>query len=203
MKEGPYMRVDELFDLAAFTSHAGFKSGFTAAALSTTVAVENFCVRLGVEPLCAVAAEVPQLFVVLMVFQALDMISGVFAARERGERIRSHRLGVGITRKITMQMVCLAAGLLDLTAADLGVTTGENSYAFVAVCAWFIGQELLSLYENAEDSQIPMPPLVKRFAHWLLEKGGDNSEGRDYHEPPLLLEDGDDDDDEGRPEGES
>ncbi|HDR6246178.1 TPA: phage holin family protein [Bacillus cereus] len=86
---------------------------------------------------------------VLLIMAAIDYITAVIAAGYNGE-LKSKVGFKGIAKKVVLFLLVGAA-----TQADLAI--GSNSAIREATIFFFIGNELLSLLENAGKMGIPLP----------------------------------------------
>ncbi|MGE1028651.1 phage holin family protein [Bacillus sp. GKis3/1] len=89
---------------------------------------------------------------VLLIMAAIDYITGVIAAGYNGE-LKSKVGFKGIAKKVVLFLLVGAA-----TQADLAI--GTNSAIREATIFFFIGNELLSLLENAGRMGIPLPQAL-------------------------------------------
>ncbi|PEQ78206.1 holin [Bacillus cereus] len=89
---------------------------------------------------------------VLVIMAAIDYITGVFAAGINGE-LKSKVGFKGIAKKV---MLFLLVG----AAAQLDAALGSNSAIREATIFFFMGNELLSLLENAGRMGIPLPQAL-------------------------------------------
>ncbi|MCB5900353.1 phage holin family protein [Bacillus cereus] len=89
---------------------------------------------------------------VLLIMAAIDYITGVIAAGYNGE-LKSKVGFKGIAKKVVLFLLVGAA-----TQADLAI--GTNSAIREATIFFFIGNELLSLLENAGRMGIPLPSVL-------------------------------------------
>ncbi|MEK4711126.1 phage holin family protein [Bacillus sp. FSL R10-2780] len=89
---------------------------------------------------------------VLVIMAAIDYITGVFAAGYNGE-LKSKVGFKGIAKKVVLF-------LLVGVAAQLDTAFGSNSAIREATIFFFIGNELLSLLENAGRMGIPLPSAL-------------------------------------------
>lgn len=108
---------------------------------------------------------------VLLIMAAIDYITGVIAAGYNGE-LKSKVGFKGIAKKVVLFLLVGAA-----TQADLAI--GTNSAIREATIFFFIGNELLSLLENAGRMGIPLPQSLTNAVEVLggkqkqVEKKGD------------------------------
>lgn len=108
---------------------------------------------------------------VLLIMAAIDYITGVIAAGYNGE-LKSKVGFKGIAKKVVLFLLVGAA-----TQADLAI--GTNSALREATIFFFIGNELLSLLENAGRMGIPLPSALTNAVEILggkqkqVEKKGD------------------------------
>ncbi|MDA2320298.1 phage holin family protein [Bacillus albus] len=89
---------------------------------------------------------------VLVIMAVIDYITGVFAAGYNGE-LKSKVGFKGIAKKVVLFLLVAAA-----TQADAVI--GTNSAVREATIFFFIGNELLSLLENAGRIGIPLPSAL-------------------------------------------
>ncbi|MDY8166151.1 phage holin family protein [Bacillus thuringiensis] len=89
---------------------------------------------------------------VLLIMAAIDYITGVIAAGYNGE-LKSKVGFKGIAKKVVLFLLVGAA-----SQADLAI--GTNSAIREATIFFFIGNELLSLLENAGRMGIPLPSVL-------------------------------------------
>ncbi|MGH0567353.1 holin [Bacillus anthracis] len=89
---------------------------------------------------------------VLVIMAAIDYITGVFAAGYNGE-LKSKVGFKGIAKKVVLF-------LLVGVAAQLDSAFGSNSAIREATIFFFIGNELISLLENAGRMGIPLPSAL-------------------------------------------
>ncbi|HFK1455288.1 MULTISPECIES: phage holin family protein [Bacillus] len=99
---------------------------------------------------------------VLVIMAAIDYITGVIAAGFNGE-LKSKVGFKGIAKKVVLFLLIAAA-----TQADAIV--GTNSALREATIFFFIGNELLSLLENAGRMGIPLPRALINAVEILIGK---------------------------------
>ncbi|WP_277855877.1 phage holin family protein [Bacillus cereus] len=89
---------------------------------------------------------------VLVIMAAIDYLTGVFAAGYNGE-LKSKVGFKGIAKKVVLF-------LLVGVATQLDTALGSNSAIREATIFFFMGNELLSLLENAGRMGIPLPQAL-------------------------------------------
>ncbi|MDA2038569.1 phage holin family protein [Bacillus cereus] len=99
---------------------------------------------------------------VLVIMAAIDYLTGVIAAGFNGE-LKSKVGFKGIAKKVVLFLLVAAA-----TQADAIV--GTNSALREATIFFFIGNELLSLLENAGRMGIPLPSALTNAVEVLSGK---------------------------------
>lgn len=117
---------------------------------------------------CSTFNGISDLLKILLAMMAMDLITGVMAARSEGQRISSRRLGVGTQRKVVMLLIVAAAVLIDGVLRAHSLPTGNILYSWTA--SWFIAVEALSLYENAGRLGVPLPKFLKSAIEALLQR---------------------------------
>lgn len=101
---------------------------------------------------------------VLLVFVAVDYISGVVAAGIEGKL--SSAVGLrGIAKKVFIFVMVSIAHLVD-------TALGENHLLRDATIFFYLANELLSIIENAGRIGVPMPPMLQKAVEILRTKGG-------------------------------
>ena len=94
---------------------------------------------------------------VLLVFMALDYASGIVVAYvSRAPALDSRRGLRGIMKKLFMLVLISIAHLLDKLS---GLSSGEASRL---ITLFFIGNEGLSIIENAAKARVPIPAGLRR-----------------------------------------
>lgn len=104
-----------------------------------------------------------QLMTILVVFIAIDFISGVALAAKEG-RAASRELWLGVTRKIGTLAIVAVAHLLD-------TAIGDDHLIRDAAIFFYLAGELLSLIENTGRLGVPIPPVISRAVEVLRGKG--------------------------------
>lgn len=111
---------------------------------------------------------------VLIILTVIDYISGVMAAGARGEL--SSREGFnGIKRKV---LIFALVGISHVVDKNF---LGDTATVRTAVCLFYIGNEGMSIFENADKLGIPLPKiLIKNFKQFKEEHEHDD-EYNDKH----------------------
>jgi toxin secretion/phage lysis holin len=94
---------------------------------------------------------------VLLVLVVVDYISGIIAAAVTGQ-LKSKVGFVGIAKKVMLFLMVAVAAQIDLVLQENGVNV--NDMIRNAVILFYIGNELLSLTENAGKIGLPIPDAV-------------------------------------------
>lgn len=113
-------------------------------------------------------------FYILVGMNIVDYITGVYAAKCRGEKVSSDVGFRGIAKKVCMWLLVLVGAIVDyiilsMTAA-LGVDVGFKCLVAFAVIFWLLANEIISLLENINDIGAPMPPFLLKLAQLIKEK---------------------------------
>lgn len=110
----------------------------------------------------------------LVLFNVIDYITGLMAAKNRGQKISSYQGIHGIAKKVAMYLLIMVAWGIDMlliqTADMLNIT---NPFKFAIACVvavWLVLNEALSILENMVDTGVPMPPFLKPFIQQLKTK---------------------------------
>jgi toxin secretion/phage lysis holin len=97
------------------------------------------------------------LFASLLIFQVLDICSGLAAAGVQ-RKLSSPISYAGMIRKFTVIMVIFTAQMMDWTAVKLFFV---QTPVAGAVLWYFIIREIVSITENAALCGLPIPPVIK------------------------------------------
>ena len=113
-------------------------------------------------------------FYILVGMNIVDYITGIYAAKCRGERVSSEVGFRGIAKKICMWLLVLVGWIVDyiiiaMTAA-LGVDIGFKCLVAFAVVFWLLANEIISLLENINDIGAPLPPFLLQLAQMVKDK---------------------------------
>ena len=113
-------------------------------------------------------------FYILVGMNIIDYITGIYAAKCRGERVASDIGFRGIAKKICMWLLVAVGAAVDyiiiaMTAA-LGVEVGFKCLVAFAVVFWLLANEIISLLENINDIGAPLPPFLLKLAQIIKEK---------------------------------
>lgn len=130
--------------------------GFITAALAI---ISSFLGVLAVPVLLMVASNI------------VDYITGLMAARYRGEDIKSYRAFHGVAKKISMWLLVIVGVMMDVllkyTAEQLGIHLPIDYLIGCVVCVWIICTEIISILENIRDIGGPVPnwmePIVEQI----------------------------------------
>jgi toxin secretion/phage lysis holin len=100
---------------------------------------------------------------VLLTFAIIDYGTGLLASGVEGKL--SSKIGFrGISKKITIFLLVAAGHLVD-------VTIGKGSMIQDAITFFYLGNELLSITENAGRIGLPVPTQIKNAVQILKGKG--------------------------------
>ena len=104
-------------------------------------------------------------FYILVSINIIDYITGVYAARCRGEKVSSNVGFRGIAKKICMWLLVLVGFVVDyiiLTlTTTLNIDVGVAHIVATAVIFWLMANELISILENIADIGVKVPWLLK------------------------------------------
>lgn len=108
-------------------------------------------------------------FKVLITFAVVDQISGICAAGKKGE-ISSAAGFKGIARKIVMFALVGLSHIIDQHIL------GNSDALRAAVCIFYIGNEGISIIENADKLGVPIPKFLRGKFFNFLKKGLESEE---------------------------
>lgn len=115
----------------------------------------------------------------LVGFNVVDYLTGILAAKNRGQQVSSYYGFIGIAKKVCMYLlVGVGVGvdvLLKYIIETLGLPLILPFIVGCVVAVWLVLNEIISILENLNDIGTPMPPflmpLVKRIRGTVEEKG--------------------------------
>ena len=133
--------------------------------------------------LAAVSSFLGVLYVpvmLLVLFNVIDYITGLFAAKNRGQKISSYQGIHGIAKKVAMYLLIMVAWGIDMLLISTGEMLGvESPLKFAIACVvsvWLVLNEALSIIENMIDMGVPMPPFLKPLIENLKTKVEEKTE---------------------------
>lgn len=136
--------------------------------------------------LAAVSSFLGVLYVpvmLLVLFNVIDYITGLCAAKNRGQRISSYQGIHGIAKKVAMYLLIMVAWGIDMLLISTGEMLGvESPLKFAIACVvavWLVLNEALSIIENMIDMGVPMPPFLKPLIENLKTKVEEKTEETD------------------------
>lgn len=103
---------------------------------------------------------------ILIAFVVIDYITGIAAACIHGE-LSSSKGFRGIARKI---MIFVIVAIAHLTDAAMGL----ESALMMAAIFFYMGNELISILENAGRIGLPVPGILEKAIALLKEKAGED-----------------------------
>ena len=120
----------------------------------------------------------------LVISNIIDYLTGLFAAKYRGNVIDSNIGFKGIVKKVNMWiLVCVVAlvdNLLLYVQNYLGFDFKINFLIASLVAVWLLVNELISILENISDMGVPVPsflmPLIKNIKSQIDKKAGGDSD---------------------------
>lgn len=136
--------------------------------------------------LAAVSSFLGILFVpvmLLVLFNVIDYATGLFAAKNRGQKISSYQGIHGIAKKVAMYLLIMVGWGIDMllisTGEILGVTSPLKFAIACVVAVWLVLNEALSIIENMIDMGVPMPPFLKPLIENLKTKVEEKTESEE------------------------
>jgi toxin secretion/phage lysis holin len=180
------MTSESLLPVGYLTDDVPAKAVIASASVVLTSLFDALCqYNAASADACALLGGVPVLLKLLLAMMGLDLISGVLAARAKGERITSKRLSIGMKRKTLMLLTAVASVVIDATLREHGLPFSGLLARWTM--SWFIAVEALSLYENGDRMGVPMPPFLRTAIEWLLQRTrreAENALPEVIHAPP-------------------
>lgn len=113
---------------------------------------------------CYLVGGYDKLIEALLVAMLLDYISGMLAAYLNPEKKLSSQRGMrGIVKKVMIMLVVAIAHFVDYA-------TGQDALIRSMVVMFFLGNEGLSIIENAANAGLPMPEKLKASLEQLTKE---------------------------------
>lgn len=118
----------------------------------------------------------------LVLLNITDYITGIFAAKYRGQEISSYKGLRGIIKKVCMLVIVAVAGAVDwllmFAATSIGIDFKFKFYVATLVAIWLICNEIISILENIRDIGTPLPPFLLK----IVQKVKDQTEQKGNEE---------------------
>lgn len=113
--------------------------------------------------------------VLLMVASNIvDYVTGLMAARYRGQDIKSYKAFHGVAKKISMWLLVIVGALMDallsFAAEQVGIKLPMDCLVACVVCVWIICTELISILENIRDIGGPVPSWMEPIAESIRDQ---------------------------------
>lgn len=123
--------------------------------------------------------------VVLLAVMIVDYMSGMLKAWGRDEL--SSKVGLrGIVKKLSYLLLVCVAGVVDWLVwsglRQVGITLDFGFCFGLIVIVWLIINELISILENLEALDVPMPKFLKNVVKHLKAAVEIRGESEDSHE---------------------
>lgn len=105
--------------------------------------------------------------VLLFILATFDYITGLAAAKYRGNKISSYKGFQGIMKKVCLFYLIAVGAILDYTllfaSQYIGVDTRVNFVIASFVAVWLICNEIISILENMKDMNVNFPPFLEKL----------------------------------------
>lgn len=126
----------------------------------------------------------------LVLMGIVDYITGVIAAKYRGQK-RSSLIGLqGIVKKLALLLLVFLGRVVDwvieYTADTVGLDYRSKFIVAAMVAVWLICNEIISVLENLGDIGVKLPPLLTRMVQWVQcqsQLSGDCQEAKPLQAP--------------------
>jgi phage-related holin len=112
-----------------------------------------------------VASEYIFRYAVILVLQAVDILSGIFKTKRNGGKLKSAKMASGLYKKMGTILAMVAADVLAVVAAHEGIGFNICKPVFL----YIVAMEALSVYENADDAG-----LLNIFKKYIKKEGADS-----------------------------
>ena len=109
---------------------------------------------------------------ILLGCNLIDYITGIMAARARGEKVSSEIGFLGIAKKVCQWLLVIVGWMLDVVIHNVveNAIPGFEVPIMVAlfVAFWLIANEMLSILENIDQIGVPIPAFLKKVIVYFL-----------------------------------
>ena len=111
---------------------------------------------------------------ILLGCNIIDYITGIMAARARGEKVSSEIGFMGIVKKICQWILVIVGWMLDVIVENcVRVAIPEFDVPIVIalfVAFWLVANEMLSILENIDEIGVPIPAFLKKVIVYFLHE---------------------------------
>lgn len=118
----------------------------------------------------------------LVVCNVTDYITGLMAAKYRGQAISSYRGFKGIAKKICMWLLVGVGAVLDTlikyATVQAGISVGVNYIVASLAAVWLICNEIISILENIGDMGVALPPFLSNIVKNLKKQIEDKTDSK-------------------------
>jgi len=105
--------------------------------------------------------------ILLFVLASFDYVTGLAAAKYRGNKISSYKGFQGIMKKVCLFYLIAVGAILDYTllyaSQYIGVDARVNFVIASFVAVWLICNEIISILENMKDMNVNFPPFLEKL----------------------------------------
>ena len=119
---------------------------------------------------------------ILVGFNIIDYLTGISAAKNRGQKIDSAKGLGGIIKKILMWLLVVVAymvdGLIAYSANRLGINIAFNTTIASITCVWLAVNECISILENIVDAGVEVPSFLESIVKNLKSKMEDKADAK-------------------------
>jgi len=125
----------------------------------------------------------------LVIINIVDYITGIMAAKYRGQEISSYKGFRGIAKKICMWLLVGVGAIIDMlilyATQQAGIDLHFSFVVAILVAIWLICNEIISVLENISDIGVALPPflikIVENIKSQVEEKADTKEVNIDEH----------------------
>ncbi|AWW25939.1 phage holin family protein [Acetobacterium sp. KB-1] len=103
----------------------------------------------------------------LFVLASFDYVTGLMAAKYRGDKVSSYKGFRGIMKKVCLFYLIAVGAILDYTllyaSQYIGVDAHVNFVIASFVAVWLICNEIISILENMKDMNVKFPAFLEKL----------------------------------------
>ena len=97
----------------------------------------------------------------------IDYLTGIYAAKYRGQEIESYKGIKGIMKKVMMWLLIVVGFIVDMLimhgASIIDISLPFSFFVTILVTLWILSNELISILENLKDSGVTIPSFLQKL----------------------------------------
>lgn len=122
----------------------------------------------------------------LVLCNAVDYITGLWASKYRTEKVNSYKSIRGIIKKVCQWLLVVVGAMLDILVSyaveSAGIGLALPFIAATVVAVWLVVNEIISILENMIDIGVAMPPFLMPAIKYIKRQVEDKADIQDRDE---------------------